>query len=178
MRKVAFLFLALFVLCAMALLHNKKVAGAEQESIREVTLDPLMLTNVGFAITLHARDSEDRVEMIVGFLEGQSIEMARRGEKAERPLTHDIFKTFLDRNGWKVERVVVRDLVNGTFLADLIFEKDGQRQSYDARPSDAMALALRSGTKIYVAKKVFDLQKQEDKKQQPPEKRRSKANVT
>ncbi len=177
MRKVTFFFLALLLVCAIVLVH-KKAAGAEQESIREVSVDPLMLTNVGFAITLRAHDSEDRIEMMVGFLEGQSIEMARRGEKAQRPLTHDIFKTFLDRNGWKVERVVVRDLVNGTFLADLIFEKDGKRQTYDARPSDAMALALRSGTRIYVAKKVFDLQKQEDKKQEPPEKRRPKPNVT
>ena len=174
MKDIACL-LALLLLSAY-LPAQKKAPGAEQESAREVVLDPVLLTNLGFALTLRARDSADRVEMIVGFLEGQSIEMARRGEMAERPLTHDIFKTFLDRNGWKVERVVVRDLVNGTFLADLIFQKDGQRQTYDARPSDAIALALRSGTRIFVAEKVFGQQKQEDEKMR--ERRRPKPNIT
>ncbi len=176
-RVLVFTFLAVLLISASLVIH-RKVSGAEVESVREVTVAPAMLTNLGFALTLRAHDSEDRIEMVVGFLEGNSIEMARRGEKAERPLTHDIFKTFLDRNGWKVDRVVVRDLVNGTFLADLVFTKDGQKQVYDARPSDAIALALRSGTKIYVAQKVFDLQKEEDKKQTTPERRRPKPNVT
>jgi len=162
--------LLVLVLLTVPLLVSKKTTAEEKESLREVTLQPALLTNMGFALTLRAREGNGRIEMIVGFPEGQSIEMARRGEKAPRPLTHDIFKTFLDRNGWKVERVIVRDLVQGTFLADLILEREGQKQVYDSRPSDAIALALRSGAKIFVADKVFALQRLEDEKT-PPTKR-------
>ena len=145
------------------------------EAGREVVLDALMLTNAGFAMTLRAVNSEDRIEMVVGFSEGHSINLAQRKEKAPRPLTHDIFKTFLDRNGWQVERVLVRDLVNGTFLADLTFQKDGQKQTYDARPSDSIALALRSNAKIFVADKVFQLQRREEEK--VPRKRRPNSGI-
>ncbi len=135
-----------------------------KEDIREVVVDRLMLTSEGFAVALRAVNSVDRIEMIVGFSEGHSINLAQQKKKAARPLTHDIFKKFLDRNGWQVERVVVRDLVNGTFLANLTFHKDGRKQTYDARPSDSIALALRSGAKIFVADKVFQLQQREEEK--------------
>ncbi len=157
--------LSVLLLLSVPLSGQQKPPGAEPQGLREVTVDPVLLTNVGVALTLRARGNGDHVDMVIGLLEGQSIEMARRGEKAPRPMTHDIFKTFLDRNGWKVERVVVRDLVNGTFLADLVLQKDGQKQVYDARPSDAIALAVRYGATIFVAEKVFVLHKQ----QAPPE---------
>ena len=150
-------------------------AEKSKEDIREVVLDRLMLTNAGFAVALRAVDSVDRIEMIVGFSEGHSINLAQLKKKAARPLTHDIFKTFLDRNGWQVERVVVRDLVNGTFLANLTFQKDGRQQTYDARPSDSIALALRSGAKIFVAEKVFQLQRREEEKL--PQKRRPESGI-
>ena len=165
MRRNVFWLLLLCVWPSLLLAPNQLPAeGKSKEQDREVVLDRLVLTSAGFALALRALNSEDRIEMIIGFSEGRSINLAKRKQKALRPLTHDIFKTFLDRNGWQVERVVVRDLVNGTFLADLVFQKDGQRQTYDARPSDSIALALRSGTKIFVAEKVFDLQRREQEK--------------
>lgn len=180
MRRTVCWMLVLLVLVALVFAQTRPPATEKQKEndrSREVVLDRLMLTNVGFALTLRAVEGADRIEMIVGFLEGQSINMAHRKEKAERPMTHDIFKTFLDRNGWRVERVVVRDLVNGTFVADLVFQKDGQKQIYDARPSDSIALALRSGAKIFVADKVFELQRKEDEKL-PEQQRRSRPGIT
>lgn len=180
MRRTVCWVLVLLVLVALVFAQTRPPATEKQKEndrSREVVLDRLMLTNVGFALTLRAVEGADRIEMIVGFLEGQSINMAHRKEKAERPMTHDIFKTFLDRNGWRVERVVVRDLVNGTFVADLVFQKDGQKQIYDARPSDSIALALRSGAKIFVADKVFELQRKEDEKL-PEQQRRSRPGIT
>lgn len=184
MRRTVCWVLVLLVLVALVFAQTRPPATEKQKEndrSREVVLDRLMLTNVGFALTLRAVEGADRIEMIVGFLEGQSIDMAHRKEKAERPMTHDIFKTFLDRNGWRVERVVVRDLVirdgYGTFVADLVFQKDGQKQIYDARPSDSIALALRSGAKIFVADKVFELQRKEDEKLPEPQ-RRSRPGIT
>lgn len=173
-RTVCCLF-ACLALLAVHYGHNA-APTAEKESIREVQLERPVLTNVGFALTLRARERGDRIEMIVGFLEGQSISMAHNKEQAPRPMTHDIFKTFLDRNGWRVDRVIVRDLVNGTFLADLVVNKNGQQQVYDSRPSDAIALALRYGAKIFVADKVFQLQRREDEK--VPEKTKARPNIT
>lgn len=180
MKRTFVLTLVLLVVAALLPAQTKPPATEkpkENDRVREVVLDRLMLTNVGFALTLRAVEGADKIEMIVGFLEGQSINMAHRKEKAERPMTHDIFKTFLDRNGWRVERVVVRDLVNGTFVADLVFLKDGQKQLYDARPSDSIALALRSGAKIFVTDKVFEQQRKEDEKA-PEQQRRSRPGIT
>lgn len=135
------------------------------EANREVVVDRLAATDVGgVMIRLRAVDGSGSIEMVVGLLEGQSIDMARRNQKAPRPMTHDIFKTFLDRNGWTIDRVIVRDLVEGTFLADLVFQKNGQKQTYDARPSDSIALALRAGAKIFVSDKVFELQRKDEER--------------
>ncbi len=125
----------------------------------EVRVDGLEATPAGVSVTLRASDSRDAVHMMIGFPEGQSIARAMRHEKAERPLSHDLFKAFLERNGWRVQKVLIRDLKNGTFLADLTVEKDHETQVFDARPSDAMAMGLRFGAKIFVNPQVFEEQK-------------------
>ncbi len=166
------LLLTIFVSAVWSCGQNKPPAPATHE----VVVDRVTLTNLGFVLVLRAVEGTERIEMLVGFLEGQSIYLAHTKDKAPRPMTHDIFKTFLDRNGWKVDRVVVRDVVDGTFVADLVFLKDGQRQTYDARPSDSIALALRGGAKIFVADKVFEQQRREGEK--TPEQRRSRPGIT
>ena len=88
-------------------------------------------------------------------------------EKPERPLAHDLFKSFMDRNGWHVQKVLIRALKNDTYLADLTLENDHETQIYDARPSDAMAIGLRYGAKIYVNQQVFEQQKQREKGTEP-----------
>ncbi len=102
MKRTLVCTLVLLVVAALLPAQTKPPATEkpkENDRVREVVLDRLMLTNVGFALTLRAIEGADKIEMIVGFLEGQSINMAHRKERAERPMTHDIFKTFLDRNG-------------------------------------------------------------------------------
>lgn len=132
----------------------------------EVTVEDLAATPVGVSITLRARDSSNRIRMLIGVSEGQSIARAIRKRKAPRPMTHDLLKGFLDRNGWKVQKVVIRDLNSGTFLADLTIENDRTIQVYDARPSDAMAIALRYGAKIYVSEHVFRQQRESEERRE------------
>jgi len=96
---------------------------------------------------------------MIGFSEARSIYIAMHHGKPERPLGHDLFKSFLDRNGWRVQRVLIRELKDGTFLADLTVEKERETQVFDARPSDAMAMGLRYGAKIYVNPQVFEEQR-------------------
>src|SRR5581483_11953931 len=88
----------------------------------EVKIDDLQATPVGVSITLRSFDSRETLNMMIGFPEGQSIARAIRHEKTERPMSHDLFKAFLDRNGFHVQKVLIKDLKEGTFIADLTLE--------------------------------------------------------
>ena len=150
----------------MALALAVSLAAQRRNEAVEVTVEDLVATPVGVSITLRAPGSSDRIRMLIGVSEGRSISRAMRNRKSSRPMTHDLFKEFLDRNGWTVQKVLIRDLASGTFLADLTVEKDSETQVYDARPSDAMAIALRFGAKIYVNKHVFKQQRENENRQE------------
>ncbi|MBI4463463.1 MAG: bifunctional nuclease family protein [Acidobacteria bacterium] len=158
-KRVSFFMGLLFIVC------QPLVAQRRAEPV-EVKVENLQATPVGVSITLRSSDSRDRVQMLIGFPEGQSIARAMNHEQGPRPMTHDLFKDFLDRNGWRVQKVLIRALQGGTFLADLMLENGRETQVYDARPSDAMAIGLRYDAKIFVNKEVFEQQKQEEERQQ------------
>jgi len=141
------------------------IAQRRDEAV-EVRVESLQQTPVGVSLTLQAFNSPDRLHMMIGLAEARSIYIAMHHAKPERPLGHDLFKTFLDRNGWRVQKVLIRDLQDGTFLADLTLERDRETQVLDARPSDAMAMGLRYGAKIYVNPQVFEEQRKSDGEQE------------
>lgn len=85
----------------------------------------------------------------VGMSEGQAIRVAVEGTAAPRPLTHDLLHALLDRLKATVQKVVVHDLRDNTFFATIYLERAGRDVTLDARPSDAIALALRSGAPIF-----------------------------
>jgi bifunctional DNase/RNase len=149
------------------------LAAQQREEAVEVKVENLQATPAGARVILRAFNSPDTINMIVGYAEGQSIARAIHNEMAERPMSHDLFKAFLDRNGWRVQKVLIRELKEGTFLADLTVEKDHETQVYDARPSDAMAIGIRYGAKIFVNPQVFKEQKkgegEEHQKAKPSE---------
>ena len=92
----------------------------------------------------------------IGPWEASAIAMKLQGLTPERPLTHDLFATTLDELGVRVDRVVISTLAEETFHARLFLERDGQTWEVDSRPSDALALAVRSGVRIYAAEAVLD----------------------
>jgi bifunctional DNase/RNase len=141
----------------------------------EVTVDDLQATPAGVSLTLRSDDARD-IHMLIGFPEGQSIMRAMRHEESERPLSADLFKSFLDHNGWRVQKVLIRDLRDGTYFADMTVEKDKdhETQVYDARPSDAMAIGLRYGAKIYVNPQVFEKERQNESPEDPDREEESK----
>ena len=161
------------VLTAVALFSCLTLVAQRHDEGVEVKVTDLVPTRFGVSLTLRASDSSGDIHMLVGLQEGQSIARAMHNNQAERPMSHDLFKSFLDRNGWRVQRVLIRDLKDGTFFADMTVEKDSQTQVYDARPSDAMAIGLRFGAKIFVNRRVFEEQKQsegdEDREEKPNE---------
>jgi len=88
--------------------------------------------------------------------EASAIAMKLQGLSAERPLTHDLFATTLDQLGVHVERVVISELAEETYHARLYLERQGLEVEVDARPSDALALAVRGEVPIFAAESVLE----------------------
>ncbi|HJP89618.1 MAG TPA: bifunctional nuclease family protein [Candidatus Limnocylindrales bacterium] len=91
----------------------------------------------------------------IGAWEASAIAMRLQGLQAERPLTHDLFTAALEQLGVRVARVVVSDLSDETYHAQLVLERDGVEEEVDARPSDALAIAVRTESPIYCADSVL-----------------------
>ncbi len=106
-----------------------------------------------FALILKEKDGPRSLPIIIGQFEAQSIAIVLEDVQPPRPLTHDLFKTVLDQLDVKIEEVFINDLRDGTFYARIIFETP--QMDIDARPSDAIALAVRFKVPIYVSAKVM-----------------------
>lgn len=107
-------------------------------------------------LLLKERTGERVLPVGIGPLEAQAIVMPLQGVQPPRPLTHDIFVEIIASLGGHLRRVEITELIDSTFHARLMLEMMGQERSYDIRPSDAVALAVRTETPIFVAEAVFD----------------------
>lgn len=92
----------------------------------------------------------------IGPWEASAIAMKLQGLTPERPLTHDLFANALEAIDARVDRVVISDLADETFHARLYVTRDGHEGEIDARPSDALALAVRTGAPIFAVPSVLD----------------------
>jgi bifunctional DNase/RNase len=93
----------------------------------------------------------------IGPAEANAIAMRLQGLSAERPLTHDLLVTVIGSLQTTVSRVVVTHVTDGTFHARVYLEgADGSETEVDSRPSDALAVAVRTGSTIYVDERVLD----------------------
>lgn len=92
----------------------------------------------------------------IGAQEATSILIAVQGEKAPRPLSHDLMKLLLDAVGSEIERVDVTRIEDGTFYAELTIMTPTGPYVIDARPSDSVALASRTGAPLFVADEVLE----------------------
>jgi bifunctional DNase/RNase len=128
-------------------------------NIAGLTMDPASNTPI---IILKTEDDEQAVPIWIGLLEATSIASALQKIKYERPMTHDLFKSFAESRNVSIERVEVCDLRDNTFFARIHFVSEGQSFDMDARPSDAIALALRFEAPIYVEESVIQHSKSRD----------------
>jgi bifunctional DNase/RNase len=90
----------------------------------------------------------------IGTSEAQSIALELQGVRMPRPMTHDLIRTMLTQLTVRVDRIVVTDIQNGTYFAEIHLNTNGSDVVVDSRPSDAIAVALRTEAPIYVEEKV------------------------
>jgi bifunctional DNase/RNase len=121
-------------------------------TVQRVGIDPSRQALVILA------DQEERrlLPILIGLFEAQSIAMAISGEDIGRPLTHDLLLAVITETGSELERVEITRLADRTFFALLHITRDNETLEIDARPSDAIALALRAEAPIFVAERVLE----------------------
>lgn len=96
-----------------------------------------------------------RLPIIIGSFEAQSIALEMEGIKPPRPLTHDLLKNVIDNLGGSVVEIVIDELKDNTFYAKIKLEYSTMTNDIDSRPSDAIALGVRTGAPIFVAEEVM-----------------------
>lgn len=107
-------------------------------------------------IVLKEKNGERQLPIVIGFLEASSIKMKLSGVEPPRPMTHDLLSAIFQGLEARMERLIIDKMVNNTFHAKLELKtKDGQTRYIDARPSDGVALAVRTGAVIFVEEDVL-----------------------
>jgi len=94
--------------------------------------------------------------IVIGFFEAAAIDRRIKGHVMPRPMTHDLLGSVIEAMGGRLRKVVITDLKDHTFFASLVIERNGSEVLVDARPSDAIALAVAGNTPIYVENHVLD----------------------
>jgi bifunctional DNase/RNase len=116
--------------------------------------------NLSYIVLLKEKFGERTLPIWIGENEAFAIALSLEGKKSPRPMTHDLLKILIDAFQSKVVKVEVVGLKmvnnNGTYFAKIYLESDGKVIAIDARPSDSIALALRSSSTIFVDPKVMD----------------------
>jgi len=105
----------------------------------------------------------------IGPNEASSIAMELAGKKFQRPLTHDLMRTMIEGLSATVSRVVITELRDNTFYAKIVVMRQNEILSIDARPSDSIALAVRSKSPIFVAPELLGPDQAEDRPQSDEE---------
>ena len=107
-------------------------------------------------VVLKGKEVNKYLPMWIGPAEGDSIAMKLQGREMLRPMTHDLMDSMIADLGGKVARVVVSELREDMFLGKIVLQRNGTTIERDSRPSDAIALAVRTGASIYAEEDVLD----------------------
>ena len=123
----------------------------------EVKVDRVTLDTASNRFVVILRDAVNQrwLPIVVGSTEAQAIALQLEQIKPPRPLTHDLIKNMLDSIEARISRIVVNDLRENTYFALIGLKINGHNAEIDARPSDAIALALRANSPIFVDEEVM-----------------------
>jgi len=133
--------------------------------VTQLSVDPL--SSIPIVILKDVATETEAVPIWIGVAEASAIACELEKVALERPMTHDLMKNIIGEVGVRVDRVEVHDFRDDIFYASIfLVGPDGKEIRVDSRPSDALALALRTGARICVARKVIADAKRIDKR--PP----------
>jgi bifunctional DNase/RNase len=131
--------------------------------VTQLTIDPL--TNLPIVILKDVASETEAVPIWIGMAEASAIASELEKVSLSRPMTHDLMKNIIGEVGVTVERVEVHDFRDDIFYASIYLKAPAGREiRVDSRPSDALALALRCGARICVARKVIEDARRLDKR--------------
>lgn len=129
----------------------------DEEDFLEAKIENVSVSNLGFIVFLKVPGDARVLPIFIGANEAQSIAIAYNNQTPPRPLTHDLMKNVLGMLDVEVVKVQVTHLTENTFFGRVHLRKEGiEDMEVDARPSDAIALALRYRVPIFVHKDVYE----------------------
>ncbi len=108
-----------------------------------------------FALVLSEAEGDLRLPIIIGAFEAQAIALELEHIRPPRPMTHDLIKNIIVQSNAELKEVVINDLRESTFFAKLVIKTEINEFDVDARPSDAIAIAIRFGVSVYVSAHVL-----------------------
>jgi bifunctional DNase/RNase len=148
--------LALFLALLFALACSRAPAGEAGTVAVRVAGLVMDQTADSPVVILEEVDGERRLPIWIGLPEAQSIAAGLDDEEALRPNSHDLSRRLIEGMGGRVERVVVTALRDGVYFARIDVARDGRTVEIDARPSDAIAIALRLAAPLFVHEALFE----------------------
>jgi hypothetical protein len=137
-----------------------------------------------FALVLGEVKGNRRLPIIIGMFEAQAIAIEIEKIVPNRPMTHDLFKSFGHSFNYSVKEIIISDLKEGVFFAKIVCENDDKTVEIDARPSDAIAIGLRFGAPIYTFESIMseagivlseEAEEEEHKENLPPQPKHEKS---
>ena len=123
----------------------------------EMTIESIRVSMLNHqrVVILKEKDSERYLPIWIGPAEADAIAVKLQEYQVPRPLTHDLLGSVIKELGAAVNSIIVCDLRDDTFFAKIILAIDGRELEIDSRPSDAIALAIRTGTPVYATDEVL-----------------------
>lgn len=135
--------------------ENEEIKERDPDKEYEVRIYSLATTANECIVFLEEVDGNRLLPIWIGLTEGQAIAIRFSGIVLPRPLTHDLLLSSVKLLDWSLTRIVVTDLKENTFYANIHLNKGDDERILDARPSDAIAMAVRAGCTMFVTGRVF-----------------------
>lgn len=130
----------------------------EAAGMLELTIDSIRVSPMNYqrVVILKDKESDRYLPIWIGPAEADAIAVKLQDLSVPRPLTHDLLQTMIDTLGGSVKHILVNDLQNDTFYAKIVIQVNGDVKEIDSRPSDAMALAVRTQVPIFAEESVME----------------------
>ena len=132
------------------------MASGKKIQLEIVALSHSVTQSNNYAVVLGEKKGSRRLPIVIGGYEAQAIAVSMERMVPNRPLTHDLFKNAFDTFGIQIVEIIISDLVEGIFYAQLVCERNGEVYEIDSRTSDALAMAVRFECPIYTFDTILE----------------------